>query len=117
MVGQPYGTHKTVDGTYKTVNGVSKTVNGIYKTVNGTYKTVKDYVLARERTCKRWVRRESRKGTCFCFAASAEMQLPSADSDLLMFCASLSRSPVAPVRDSRCESPNRLNLDRLIRPI
>ena len=58
--------------------------------------------------CNSLVNTESRYGTNTFFlpmerSARAEMTLPRADNDLLMFAPSLRRSPVAPVEPARSE--------------
>ena len=62
--------------------------------------------------CRRCVSLELRKGTCAARALMAEKTSASADSDLLMACVSLSRSPVAcdlspPPAQQRHRAPGR----------
>lgn len=58
--------------------------------------------------CSNFVRTESRYGTMTFFfpmdrSAKAEMTFPRAESDLLIFAPSFSRSPVAPVLSARSD--------------
>ena len=55
------------------------------------------------RTCSMYVSFESRYGTCFSCCASEAMTVPSAESDLLIACVSLSAAPTAPDLSSRSE--------------
>ena len=70
-------------------------------------------------SCRKYVSFELRYGTCLSFRASAAMTSPSDDSDLLMFCASFSRSPVASVRERRSEPARstRCSLEQEPRPV
>ena len=54
-------------------------------------------------SCSRYVSFELRNGTCDCLLRNACMTSPSDDKLRLMFCASLSRSPEAPLFDTRSD--------------
>mmetsp|Transcript_67162 Transcript_67162/g.160537 ORF Transcript_67162/g.160537 Transcript_67162/m.160537 type:complete len:203 (-) Transcript_67162:1892-2500(-) len=62
---------------------------------------------------------ELRNGTWFCFLEIAVKTSPSAESDLLMFCASFSRSPWAPEREMRSDPARsiRWSLPWVITPV
>jgi hypothetical protein len=78
--------------------------------------TITVFVLPPSESCSKRVSFESRYGMCALLPSTrAEMQLPSAESDRLIFVASLSRSPVACVFDCLSEPARSTKLSLPIR--